>query len=248
MARRLLDRQLSLLRHLTSGATIFGGQVGHVDPSLAGIDPRLLYLEARFSHEKRMEKIAAVFPRTFNLIRGDGTQVSRAFSQAFPPTCIGRLENARQFYKFLLVSWGSVPAKPRYLPDLAACELALAEMRFCSIVRNEDARAVNRRNFSVSSGMIRRSRNVLLRRCRYDVRGAFETSVTRSAPQKRTTRIAISIPIGACEPTVFELEATIFDLLSALDEWTDGRVIGDTQRANEFAYQLCTRGLLEIRL
>ncbi|MBV9627547.1 MAG: hypothetical protein JO230_05550, partial [Xanthobacteraceae bacterium] len=59
MAARLLDRQHSLLAYLTSGEAIFGDQHQKpAEPSLRGIDPGLLHLEARFSHEKRMEKIA----------------------------------------------------------------------------------------------------------------------------------------------------------------------------------------------
>ena len=69
MTRRLLDRQLKLLDYLTSGEAIFPGPSGAaLTPALQGIDPELLHLEARFSHEKRMEKIAAVFPLTFELL------------------------------------------------------------------------------------------------------------------------------------------------------------------------------------
>ena len=46
---------------------------------LQGIDRGMLHLEARFSHEKRMEKIAAVFPVTFALI-GAGRTASCAAS------------------------------------------------------------------------------------------------------------------------------------------------------------------------
>src|SRR5882762_3501280 len=69
MADRLLDRQTKLLEYLTSGGAIFGdGASEPLDPALQGIDRGLLRLEAQFSRDKRMEKVAAVFPRTFALL------------------------------------------------------------------------------------------------------------------------------------------------------------------------------------
>src|SRR2546422_154417 len=71
MANRLLDRQVSLLEYLTSGQAIFGDRAEPtLDQPLQEIDRGLLHLEARFSHEKRMEKIVAVFPKTFEVLSG----------------------------------------------------------------------------------------------------------------------------------------------------------------------------------
>ena len=79
MAGQLLDRQARLLEYLTSGAAIFRDKRDvPLDPSLHGIDRGMLDLEARFSHEKRMEKIAAVFPATFEIAgRGQRTIIAR---------------------------------------------------------------------------------------------------------------------------------------------------------------------------
>jgi hypothetical protein len=69
MAKRLLDRQASLLEYLTSRAAIFGDKDDACPArGLHGIDRSLLRLEARLSHEKRMEKIVAVFRRTFGIL------------------------------------------------------------------------------------------------------------------------------------------------------------------------------------
>jgi hypothetical protein len=69
MAKRLLHRQVSLLNYLTSGAAIFGdAREPPLDPALRGIDRALLRIEARFSHDKRVQKIVAVFARTFDLL------------------------------------------------------------------------------------------------------------------------------------------------------------------------------------
>src|SRR5882757_1182895 len=69
MARRLFDRQVSLLDYLTSGTAIFGDKGDtSLDRSLEGFDREMLRLEACFSYRKRMEKILAAFPKTFELL------------------------------------------------------------------------------------------------------------------------------------------------------------------------------------
>ena len=111
MAARLLDRQHSLIVYLTSGEAIFGDQQQKpAEPSLQGINPGLLHLEARFSHEKRMDKIAGVFARTLSLLGNERTAIEHAFADNCPPTAIDRLENARQFYDFLYGHWEQRPA------------------------------------------------------------------------------------------------------------------------------------------
>ena len=66
-----------------------------------GFNRGLLHLEAKYSHQKRMEKIEAVLCRTLDLLGSERDTIVRAFAQACPPTSIGRLDNARQFYAFL---------------------------------------------------------------------------------------------------------------------------------------------------
>src|SRR4051794_29296384 len=107
MVDRLLDRQISLLEYLTSSNAIFGNRI---DSALDLADDladwassrALLDLEARFSYEKRMHKITAVFPRTFELLGEHRAEIVREFVRACPPTDIDRLDNARQFRAFLL--------------------------------------------------------------------------------------------------------------------------------------------------
>ena len=128
---RLLDRQLKLLEYLTSGGAIFPGPAGAaLPPALQGIDPGLLHLEARFSHEKRMEKIAAVFPvdlRTAGRMRrcdrceASSTHVRRLISAGS--------KTPGSFTNFSTDAWKTEPPMPRYLPDVAACELACATVR-----------------------------------------------------------------------------------------------------------------------
>src|SRR5947199_2734154 len=130
MANRLLNRQISLLEYLSSAAAIFGDQANApVDPALQGIDRGLLRLEARFTCNKRVEKIVVAFPRTFQFFGADQRPILREFVEASRPTNMSSLTNARQFYEFLLARWRREPPKLAYLPDVAACELAMVEVR-----------------------------------------------------------------------------------------------------------------------
>ena len=116
MSTRLLDRQVSLLDYLTSSGAVFGDSADEsINPALRGIDRGLLRLEACFSHEKRMEKIIAVFPRTFQILGASHAGIVREFVEVCPPVDISRVENARQFYNFLCTRWRHEPPDPAFL-------------------------------------------------------------------------------------------------------------------------------------
>jgi hypothetical protein len=246
MVKQLLDRQVSLINYLTSGAAIFGDDdAPSADPALAGFDPCLLRLEARFSHEKRMEKIAGAFPRTLDLPGTEQAQVVRAFAEHCPPVSIGRIENARQFYAFLSELWRFSPPALSYLPDLAACELAFAEAR--NRVSDDATGAVPKPGEATAPPRsVRRHPGIALQRCEHDVRPLFEADDTRSTPVKRDTRLAFVTPRGAADAEVFELDPTIFDLLAALSDWTDRATFGAAQEAADgLLDELVSHGLLE---
>jgi hypothetical protein len=114
MAWPLLERQVSLVEHLTGGAAIFdGGEDSTVD--LEGFDGALLHVEARLSYAKRLEKITAVLPKTFELLGSRVFAVVRAFVDSCPPTTLSRLENACQFHRFLMSRWKREPPDPHYI-------------------------------------------------------------------------------------------------------------------------------------
>jgi hypothetical protein len=241
MAKRLLDRQASLLEYLASGRAIFGDDRGaSLHPSLQGIDRRLLYLEARFSHEKRMEKIAAVLPRTFKLLGNRRAAIERRFAENCPPTEIGLLANACQFFDFL-----SAPQlrglRLGLLRDVAGCELACAKVRAAADRQEQRPRRNGR-----SRGLIRRSPRIVLQRCNYDIRPLFEREATGITPCKRTTRLAIAMPRGAAGSKIFELLPAAFNLLAALDDWTDASAFADAPETRALLAELRKHRLLEV--
>ena len=244
MATRLLDRQVSLLEYLTSSGAIFGGEEqSSLVNSLQGMDHGLLRLEACFSHEKRMEKITAAFPRTFQLLGADQAAIVREFTAACPPIDITRLENARQFYEFLCARWQHEPVAPPYLRDVAACEFACAKVRVGNKAREaESARAEQQRR-----NCIRRCPDVIVLRCAYNIRPIFEGESGEAIQVKRDTVLAIAVPPDAGHPRVFEVLPAVSDVLAMLDGWTDRATLDSIPELEELLGALSDHGLIEVR-
>ena len=236
MARRLLDRQAELIEYLTSGAAIFGDD-SRLAHGPAGFDPRLLRLEAWFSHQKRLDKVRAVFAKTFELLGPASGRLVREFTEGCPPTSISRLENARQFHGFLAARWRRELPDPPYLPDVAACELARAEATASGGVEAGRKRS--------GGGGVRRAPGVILLRCAHDVRPIFEAGPGRAIPVARDTPLAIVVPPGAERPQVFELLPVVFELLSELDDVTDPAVFSATAVVRSLICELVEFGLVE---
>jgi len=237
---RLLERQTALLAYLTSPAAIFGNGRGRADARLAGVDRGRLHLEARFSHDKRMEKIRGVLPKTFALLGPRLGRVLRDFAAACPPTDIGRLHNARQFHDFLRRRWTRLSSRRPYLPDVAACELAMSEVR--SFAEDEPAPPIS--TPSGSPGRIRRRPGVVLVRCRHDVRPVFEDSAARVA--RRQVFLAVAVPFGADRPAVAELAPPVFRLLAGLGAPHKRTALGGTAAAEALIDALTAEGLVEL--
>jgi hypothetical protein len=238
MAKRLLDRQARLLEYLTSGDAIFRDErAAPLDASLQGIDRALLHIEARFSYEKRMEKIAAVFPKTFDLLGTDRDEIVREFVEACPPIGISRIENACQFLDFLTARWQREPAAPPYLPDVAACELTCSQVRLDAGDGSVEADPT-----PTSLPSIRRNSCVGLIRAGFDLRPIFEDGRGGADPIKRKTLLAITVHAG--EPQIFELTPEVFDLLAALDQWV---AVDELANADGLITDLAKSGFLEVR-
>lgn len=243
-AKPLLHRQVKLVEYLTSSDAIFGDMNnGPLDEELQGADRRMLHIEARFSHEKRMEKICAVFPRTFDLLGTTRDPLVKAFTAACPPVDIARLANARQFHEFLSVHWRQQSPTPPYLPDVAACELALAAARGSD---DQQTSKHHKRPEGAAQGYIRRRDGVLLLAAAYDIRPIFEHAQGETSPVERDTRLAIvDSPDGA--PGIFELAPAVFDLLFALGDWVERTALGALPEADALISDLAKANLLEIR-
>lgn len=240
MPARLLQRQISLLEYLTSADAIFGEGIDAPPvPHLQGFDLAPLRLEACFSHEKRMEKIIAAFPRTFELLGDDQATVIRDFVAACPSVDIRRIENARQFYDFVCAHWETTPPQPPYLRDVASCELAIATIRIKHKARPSQPVAAGH------TMRFRRNRDAVFLPCAYDIRPIFEGGASE-APALRDVMLAILIPPGNDEPAIFEVPASVYGLLVELDTWTDRAALGPMEGLDELISDLADHGLLEV--
>jgi hypothetical protein len=253
MAKPLLERQVSLIEHLTSPTAIFGGGEDRA-ADLEGIDQALLRVEAQFSYAKRMEKITAVLPRTFELLGSSADAHVRAFVESCPPTTLSRLENAGQFHRYLVSCWTREATDPPYIADVAAFEIAWAKVdgdpEHHSSGRTTGADRSRR-------GSVRRCPHVILLRCAYDVRPIFETPLSPlpmrgkggegAVPVKRDTPLAVALPPGADRPQVFEIIPAIFDLLAALNDWTDPQGLDADPDFAKLLAELTACGLIEVR-
>jgi hypothetical protein len=239
MIERLLDRQTRLLKYLTSGAAIFETETDASKICINfGMNGRLLHLEARFSHEKRMAKIGWALSRTLDLLGAARNRIIRDFAEANPPVSIGRLENARQFCGFLSARWAG---DPPYLPDVAAFELAYAE------VHAGEGRGGVISAADTPLGAIRRHPRVVLLRTNYDIRSIVEDQLVAAPPAPRDTRLAITVLPGSADPVVFQLPENIFVLLEGLDRFTDPGLIQDESGIGKLIADLVVRGLIETR-
>jgi len=245
MVDRLLDKQVRLLEYLTSSNAIFGDRGDRaIDLTYWGNSRALLDLEARFSHEKRMHKITAVFPRTFELLGNHRAEIVRQFVRACPPTDIDRLRNAQQFREFLCARGQGEPILSPYLVDVSACEFACAVVR----VGTENSRPLpDNGGVKPSQGWIRRRSGLILQRCAYDVRSVFEGGSAEDVPAERETLLVIGMSDSDEQPRISEVLPVIFSILSILDDWTDPAGFGDTQELSELLRQMEQHGLIEVR-
>jgi hypothetical protein len=239
MPARLLERQIILLEYLTSAGAIFGDDAPPAS-HLHGLDPALLRLEACFSHEKRMEKIIASFPRTFEIIGGEErANMVRDFVEACPSVDIRRIENARQFYDFACARWQRTPPQPPHLRDVATCELAMADVRM-------KGKGQTSRPAAAGRGIrFRRNRDAVFFPCAYDIRPIFEGGVSE-AVERRDLMLVILAPTRSEQPTILEVPAPVFALLVELDTWTDRAGLGAMSGLDALISELAEHGLIEV--
>jgi len=208
MSDALLERQASLLEHLTSGGAIFGE--GDLLSEAIGFARGLLHLEAKYSHEKRMEKIEAVLPKTLTLLGPARQATVRAFAESRPPDSISRLDNARQFHEFLLARHQEQAPEPAWLADVAAFEIAWAQLQ-----RWNSAPAT----MAANPGALRRHPAVILLRSAYDIGPVLQEQAAQAGPH--ASFFAIARPAGETAPALYVLSRELFELLELLDDFID---------------------------
>jgi hypothetical protein len=243
MASRLLDRQVRLVDYLSSTATLFGEEAdAPVDPALQGIDRGLLRLEARFACNRRLERIVTAFPRTFEILGADQRGILGEFVELSRPTTASTLTNARQFYEFLSARWRREPPKPAYLADVAACELAMVEVRNTV----EDREKPSSRESDRPKRNIRRRRGVIALRCAHDIRPIFGGASGDVVPPRCDAAFAVTLPRGSREVRILELAPAAFDLLAWLDDWIDPSTLGANDEPASYLGYLAAHDLIEV--
>src|SRR5258708_27220333 len=126
-----------------------------------------------------MEKITAVLPKTFELLGSSRDAHGRAFVERGRPTTLSRLENACQFYRYLVSCWTSQAPDPPYLGDVAAFEMAWAKVDADPEHHSSDHATTADR---APGGGVRCCPHVILLRCAYDIRPIFEAPLPTVPP------------------------------------------------------------------
>jgi len=245
MADRLLDRQARLLEYLSSAATVFGDRAdASGDPVPEGLDRTPLRLQARFACNKRLEKIVAVFPRTLRAFGAGQRRILREFVAVSPPANKGTLANAREFHEFLSVCWQDEAPEPAYLPDVAACELAMAE---AGDVLGESDNQAAREALAVSTGGIRRRRNAVPLRCAHDIRSMFDAAAGEAVLPRRDMCFVVVSLATTGEVRIVEVSPTVLEVVTLLGDWVDrGRLDAFGDRDHLIGY-LAAQGFIEER-
>jgi len=240
MVEALLDKQHLLLEYLTSRHAIFDEKDRTAQPASMP-EPGLLRREARFSFEKRMGKIATILPRTIAIVEKNGSDLPCQFAEGCPPTEISQVVNCQQFCDFLRARARCGRLDPPYLADVAACELAFAQVR----PMGDKLNSINAENGQYRQ--FRRHPNAVFLSCSYDVRTVFQDAGDATFPKRRDNFLAIAIPPDKEGPEVFEIAAVLFDLLGRCGAWTDTAALYAVINQVQPIHDLAKNGLIEVR-
>jgi hypothetical protein len=222
------------------GASHHFGQAPALPPELRGIDPQRLSLLARVTHAKRLGKIARVLPVTFSVLAPELPALFPHFVDEHPMRDASGLSNALQFYRFLRRCRRRGQLRHAFVPDLAACECALAV-----VAMREPTSTQTTRGFGTRRPVeFRMAQHVALLRCNYDVQTLLATGADEfDTVTPRAVCLAFVPSAGDGTPRVFELDPTLLAWVRKLRGW---------QRLGEYAdlpvlETLCETGVLECR-
>ena len=211
MPDRLLDRQVSLLEHLTSGAAIFGDAARRIDrPRPPGHRCRAASSRGAFlPREAHGEDRMGAAEDARSAWAAARAAIIRDFVEACPPVSISWLENARQFHDFLSHALASTRRPSR--PTCPTSRLASSPMPASTAATKP---AAHRNGAAEPPARIRRHPAMpFCVRCRHDVRSILEGRWRRCAgraarypARRRRCRPAPTHPImSELSPDLFEL-------------------------------------------
>jgi len=214
------------------------GQTPALPPELHGIDPQRLSLLARVTHAKRLGKIAQVLPVTFSVLAPELPALLPQFVDEHPVRDASGLSNALQFYRFLRRRLRREQLRHAFVPDLAACECALA-----AVALREPSSTRPPHGFD-TPGFVRRATHVAFLACSYDVQALLATGTDElDAVTRRAVCLAFVPSAGDGLPRVFELDLSLFAWVRKLRSW---RGLGEYADLPVLE-TLCEMGVLECR-
>ena len=203
----------------------------------------MLRLQARFICNKRLEKIIAVFPRTFEILGADQRLILREFVAISRPTKTSTLANATEFHEFLSARWEYEAPNPAHLADVAACELAMIVVR--DVIEDRGEPAKKDKN-EASKRAIRCRSGVVPLRCAYDVRSVFDAGSGQVVPPKRDTSLVVTLLSGFRDVGIVEVDPVVVAALTLLDNWTDPSMLDDFGDDNLVSH-LAVHGLIDVQ-
>ena len=220
--RRLIDRQTSLLRHLTGEAFMFGTSdlaAAALDPDLQGMDIARLRLEAELSFVKRIGRIRETFARTASMYGSRFTGMLREFAAACPPRTYERYPDARDFFDWLEERCAGDAQVPAWTVDVAKTEIVLARARTFRPSEAEEDTLAGRPN-DASSAWYCTHPCVALARCRYDVGPLFVPGRSGEAIVRRDLPLAMLASRDRRHPEIMEIAPEAFALLERSSAWS----------------------------
>ena len=215
--QKLIDFQNEVLAALTDPDVFARRAASHEVRLPHGVDIDKVRVVGRLAFSKRIRKIKAVLPWTFHHLRGNVSLLLEDFGRKYPPHSASRYDNAAQFTTYLGEDAGQLLSTWPFLPDLAACELAIAQAQ--QVVAPSAARY--RHTTWRPDALIRRAPHLGMVRCRFDVQRLLSGEPREpSTVEKRPVSLLVLPPTDVAQVRVFEVSPDIYQLLADLHEWS----------------------------
>ena len=246
VAEPLFERQKAIIEFLADPAAFLCPRSeDNANRLLADLNADRLRLVGTLCLAKRLRKITAILPKTMWCLREREPNFFQDFASKYPPVSAQRYYNARQFYEYLCHAWRRKGARPPFIKDLARCELAVAYVRGRSPESKLAPTGFSQHGLYACA--IRRSPDIKLLQCRYDVRTLLDPLGAAVSVKKRLVCL-LFLPAGSRSGVrVFEITPQLYRFLASLKHWcciNDFNVDRETETAiGEFV----ENGIVEVR-